>query len=245
MNTYKSICLMIPTYHRVDRLRTIIDSVFETLTSDVTVRFSFCVNVNDHETRDFIHKYLGKWCYEIIDENTIQPNLSLYFNLMYDNTKFKDSVVTMIGDDMVFKTKGWDTRILKEINDADGKLILFCDDDYVAHEKCCVQLFTTREVVEPTKKPFMCTHFHADMIDMIWFMVGKITGLLKYLPDVIIQHNHSTKQQKEEWDLTFQRLAPIQQISNKNEGVRLAVCYATLCARNMIESGVGSWNTLQ
>lgn len=245
MNTYNKICLMIPTYHRVEKLKLLIDSVFRTVDDLDNICFSFCVNVNDHETRDFLNSYFDGCGYEIIDENTMQPNLSLYFNLMYDNTKFRDAIVTMIGDDMIFRTQEWDSRIIKEINKADGKTLVYCDDDFIAHDKLCVNLFTTREMVEATKKPFMCEYFHADMIDQVWYMVGLITGTLKYLEDVVIQHNHSTKLQKDEWDLTFQRLSPVQQVANSKENVKLAICYATVCARNMIESGVGKWNTLQ
>lgn len=247
MNTYTRICCMIPTYKRVWSLKRIVDSAYLTASDKNNIVFSFCVNTKDEETRDFLKSY--GWpsddCYEIIDEKTIQPNLSLYFNLMYDNTRFKDAIVTELGDDMIFQTLGWDKKILEEINAADGKLAVYCDDAFVAHEKCCVNLFTTREVVDATKKPFMCEFFHADMIDMVWFMVGNITGTIKYLPDVIIEHDHNTKKEKDDWDSTFKRLAPIQKQANAKENVKLAVAYATLCARNMIESGVGKWNTLQ
>jgi hypothetical protein len=90
----------------------------------------------------------------------------------------------------------------------------------------------------------MCEFFHADMIDMIWTLVGAMTGTLCYLPDVIIQHNHSTKKSEDEWDETFKRLSPVQKAANGKHNQKLAIAYATLCAKNIIESGVGKWNIL-
>jgi hypothetical protein len=243
---YKEICLMIPTYKRPQKLKELIDSVYDSAYDISNVKFSFCVNVKDEETRLFLNDYfINKNTFEIIDESTMQPNLSYYFNKMYDETKFKNAIVSMIGDDMVFKTKGWDTRILNVINNASGNALVYCDDNFTSHELCAVNLFTTREVITATKKPFMCTEFHADMIDMIWTMVGTMTGISVYLPDIIIQHNHSSKESKEKWDETFQRLSPIQKQANNKTGVKFAVAYSTLCAKNLIESGVGLWNTLK
>lgn len=243
---YKRICLMIPTYQRPERLETILNSVYDTVSDINSLCISLCVNKSDEITRQFIKDY--NWPntnYEVIDEETKQPNLSYYFNLMYNQTRFKDCVVSEIGDDMIFKTNGWDEKILKAINDTNGLGIVYCNDDYIAHDKCCVNLFVTRKLVGLTKKPFMCEFFHADMIDMVWTMVGAMAGLLYYLEDVIIFHNHSSITSKDQWDYTFQRLAPVQRVANSEANRKLAIAYSTIVARNLIENGVGEWNVLQ
>lgn len=243
---YDKICLMVPTYKRPLRLMSLIDSALRLAEDPRRLRFSFCVNKDDQETRDFLaSRYWpvpDSW--EVVNEETMQPNLSLYFNLMYEHTQFRDALVSELGDDMVFITKNWDTRILSEINRENGKVLVFCDDDYIAHEKCAVNAFTTREYVAATKKPFMCEFFHADMIDMILTMVGSLTGTLRFLPDVIIRHNHSTRDPEDKWDETFKRLSPVQKTANGKQNQRLAIAYAMLCAKNLVEAGVGRWNTL-
>jgi hypothetical protein len=243
---YNKICLMVPTYKRPLRLMSLIDSALRLAEDPSRLRFSFCVNEADRETKDYlVSRYWPvKDSWEVINETSQQPNLSLYFNLMYKNTQFKDALISELGDDMVFMTKNWDVRILDEINRADGKVIVYADDSFVAHEKCCVNLFTTRKMVEATKKPFMCEFFHADMIDMIWTMLGSVTGTLRYLPDVIIQHNHSTRDPEDKWDETFKRLSPIQKVANKKQNQKLAIAYTMLCAKNLIEAGIGKWNVL-
>lgn len=240
---------MVPTYKRIKSLKTLIDSVFDTVGDNKNVCWTFCINKNDVESSEFLYNYFFEHSEQdfcIVKEETIQPNLSKYFNQMYDETLFKDAVVTEIGDDMIFKTKDWDTRILAELNRHDGLRIVYCNDDFTAHERCCVNLFTSRELVERTKKPFMCEFFHADMIDVVWTLAGVMSGLLTYFEDIKIFHNHNTrKKSTDDWDDTFKRLNPIQRASNSKENHKLATCYATIVARNLIESGIGKWNVLQ
>ena len=112
-------------------------------------------------------------------------------------------------------------------------------------QKLCVNLFTTRKIVNATGKPFMCELFHADMIDVIWMNVGIFTQTLKYLHNVILQHNHNTRLYKpDEYDETFERLRPLQELANSKENQRIAQIYATFTAGNMIKAGIGAWNTL-
>jgi hypothetical protein len=103
-------------------------------------------------------------------------------------------------------------------------------------------MFTTRIPVIAQNKPYMCMEFHADMIDAIWTITGRITNIIKYLSDIKIKHNHMSNYTAEQRDETFNRLEPIRQ--NAREKMGYAIAYATLCARNMIENGVGTWNTL-
>ena len=246
---YDKICLMVPTYKRMFQLILITDSALRLADDPTRLRFSYCINTTDTVSREYVQNrfFPSKDCWEIIDETTKQPNLSLYFNKMYNETRFNDpgTLVTELGDDMVFLTQGWDTKILEEMNAADGNAIVYCNDNYIAHDKCCVNLFVSRQLVEATRKPFMCAHFHADMIDVIWTMIGAMTGTLRYLPEVYIQHNHSTKKKEDEWDETFQRLSPVQKSANSPQNKRFAIAYSTIVAKNLINAGIGKWNVLQ
>lgn len=244
---YTKINLMLPTYHRIENLNRIVQSVIDTTENIDNIRWTFCINEKDTQSLEWaIRAFENHDIFHVITENTRQPNLAKYFNMMYDDTVFKDAVVTMIGDDMIFKTKGWDLRVLEEINKYNGYRIVYCDDDYIAHDKCCVNMFTTRRMVDKTKKPFMCPFFHADIIDVVWTLVGKMSGTLTYLEDVIIYHDHNTRKSNElDWDETYKRLAPVQKVNNDGSNRRLAISYATIVARNIIEGGIGKWNVLQ
>lgn len=244
---YNKINLMIPTYKRQRNLQTVISSALNTASDSRVLAFSFCVNRKDQDTVDFINKFDFKGAVScIVYEDTRQPNLALYWNKLYDETPFncEDVLVTMIGDDMEFATKDWDIRILDKINQFDGNAIVYCAIDKPERNAGSTNLFLTRKIVKATKKPFMCEHFHADMIDVIWWCVGKATQTLHFLPDVVIKHNHMSALPKEQWDETHKRLVPLQLMYQNESYLKLAKSYATIAAANMIENGIGKWDLI-
>ena len=66
----------------------------------------FLVNISDNETIHYLNDYslqddFNGW--EILYENLESPNISEFFNQMYEKTIFNqdDTLVSMLGDDMV------------------------------------------------------------------------------------------------------------------------------------------------
>jgi hypothetical protein len=212
---YDRIALMLPTYGRCDTyLPRFIESAIATASSPKTVCFAFCVNVKDVKTQEFLKAYDFKgheW--EWIPESLPSPNLARYFNILYKLTSFGDpgTVVSMVGDDMLIETPGWDEKLLNQINYYDGVGVFFCNDDYISRERCAVNLFVTRKMVEATGRPFMDESFGAEMIDVVWTEIGRVTKTLHFYPDIIIRHDHNTRKPKDKWDATFKRLNVLQE----------------------------------
>jgi hypothetical protein len=216
---WDKICIMLPTYGRSDTLLPkFLSSCIQTAGNLKNLRFAFCVNWNDEETIRFIkaHPIYGTGVCKIVRENLPSPHLAKYFNMLYDGTKDfgDDCLVSMLGDDMSFKTPGWDTAILNQVNWYNGGGVHWCNDDYIAKERLCVNMFVTRQYVEATEHSFMDETFPAEMIDLVWYLVGKQTKHLHYLPDFIIKHDHNTAKPKEQWDKTFNRLRPYQMLAH-------------------------------
>jgi hypothetical protein len=182
----------------------------------------------------------------VITENTKQPNLSLYFNLLFDKTRFNspDTLVSMFGDDMVFDTKGWEDTFLRAMNAGDGKVLVYGDDGYIAHERLSVHFVMSRDRVLAAGQPFMCPLFSADMIDLVHYLAGVYTGTLCYLPNVLIRHEHFTKGSPADWDATAQRIAPVQNCVRTKENQALAGTYATMLAGELVKHGYGKWDKL-
>jgi hypothetical protein len=245
---YNKIWLMVPTYKRVEWIKRFMESAVLKSDSPLNIAFCICVNKKDKMTLDFIQMLKSEMKTNIlfVEESTIQPNLALYFNMMYDAVVEaeggEDCIVSMLGDDMVFETKGYDTHLLDEINKHEGIGVFWCDDGYIAHEKCCVNLFVTKKFVDATGKPFMCPFYKADMIDAIWWMIGRQTQTCHYLDDVVIKHFHNSAFKS--FDETFQRLRPLQISANAPDMQQVGKAYAALVSGNLISAGYGSWNTL-
>lgn len=194
---YDKICVMLPTYGRANtKLPVFLRSLFDKTDNIDNICVSFVVNKNDKDSV----KCIDAMCkdvveYEILTEDTTKCNMSYYFNLSYDNTRFKDrsTCVSMFGDDMVFVTKGWDSIMLNKINDKSGFGIVYGDDDNCQHADLCVHFITSRMYVEMTGKPFMCPEFGADWIDNIHMRTAKELGAAWYIPELHIRHDHFSK----------------------------------------------------
>lgn len=212
---WDKILIMLPTYGRSRTLLPeFINSCIGTVSNKDNIHFLFCVNKNDKETKDYLENsiiYKSKMG-DVIEEDLPTPHLAKYFNMLYDKAcEFqKNYLVTMMGDDFKFITFGWDKEVLELVNKYNGMGVFWCNDDYIAKERMCVNMFVTRQYVELTEHPFMDDAFAAEMIDYVWYQVGKQTKHLHYLPNVIIKHNHNTAKPKERWDDTFNRLRPYQ-----------------------------------
>lgn len=225
---YDRICTMLPTYGRHDSyLPMFIESAIKTASSPRNVCFAFCVNENDRGTKDYLKScdFRGHE-YEMIMENLPSPHLAMYFNLLYLNTRTRTqpgTMVSMFGDDMVFETPGWDKTILEWANRYNGIGVFFCNDAFEARDRCCINLMVSKKMVELTGRPFMCPEFEAEMIDVVWHRVGKITKTQHFFPDIIIRHNHNRRKPRLGWDATYTRLQAIQKRVHDRGGKRRAI----------------------
>jgi hypothetical protein len=215
---------MFPTYGRYNTsLPVLLKSCIDTCSNLQSICFAICINENDAKTEDFLREFFSAPELKnipciVVKENLPTPNLAIYFNMLYDTVveKFRDEriVVSMFGDDMEFKTPGWEATILREINKYNGIGVYWCNDNYIGGDHCPVNLQVTQQMVQATEKSFMNPIWPIDYIDDVWYWLGSYTKSLHYLPHVIIQHNHNTKQSKDKWDPTFKRLRSQKHIVN-------------------------------
>jgi len=212
---------MVPTYKRSrTSLPVLINSAVAHVAHIENICMSFCVNVLDIQTQQFLETAGFTFEWEMILEHTTSPNLAKYYNIMYNQTIFKDPsiCVSMIGDDMQFKTQGFDVQLLELINSYDGIGVFWLNDNFIARERMCVNMFATRKFVDATEEPFMCELYPADMIDYLWYKVGAYSKSLHFLSNVILQHNHETKKPESLRDETFNRLVPFRASAHTQYG---------------------------
>ena len=237
--TYDKINLMIPSYKRLDMLKTAIESACATAAHIENLVFTVLLNEKDCSNYDMSNTPAPTF---ILKENLDVPNLSAYFNQMYDQTAFKGEnvLVSMLGDDMEFKTQGWDTRVIDTINAHNGIGIVHCNDDFCSFGACPVNMFTTRKFVNAcmdSDSIFMTPQFRRYFMDEIW---GKVADLLEcnyYLPDVIIKHNHTSG--KSSSDETYNRLQRIGEREMAG-GMDIARSYIWPYVERMVENFLDS-----
>jgi hypothetical protein len=235
MGYYNRINLFIPTFRRISCGRFIkcVRSAISQADDIKNICITVLINEDDDESQEYFKNPVDLTCdYQVLHTNTFPPSLSKFFNQIYDQTKFNDpqTLASMIGDDMVFITKGYDTAILNKINEIDGVGMVYCDDDYCQHDNMCVNLFTTRKLISATGKPFMCELFPVDFIDSVWMNFSRRMGLFNYLGDVKIKHEHSPN------TATWMRLRNFYFEAAKN--VHLLNGYVDEMCNNVIKSGI-------
>jgi len=208
----EGINIFLPTRKRPDRLRKFLSSMKETADDVGRLHVVFVVDIGDVDTVTAIESECDDLVsYQIIwNLETKAPHLAYFYNRCYAETEhWQDNwAVSMFGDDMVFVSQGWDTAFLAALNEDEGVAIVYGDDDYIQHEKMCVHLVTSRKLVRATRHEFMAP-FAADMIDTVWKQVGQMCGLLRYLPDVHIRHEHNGQLKPEHRDSTWTRLQTV------------------------------------
>lgn len=234
----EGINIFLPTRERPDRLDKFLTSMVETAEDPSRLHVVFVIDIGDKESADVAsacevsHQIL--WHLD-----TGKPHLAQLYNRCYATTeKGSDEwAVSMFGDDMVFVSEAWDTRFIEELNAADGHVIVYGDDDYVQHGKLPVHLVTGRPLVRATRRPFMAPEFRADMIDTVWRVVGEKCGLLRYLEDVHIRHEHNGQLKPEHRDDTWKRLNAVKM--HQGKGYKLVEAIAEQIATTLKEAGYG------
>ena len=102
-----------------------------------------------------------------------------------------EEIISMIGDDMVFLTPGWDEMLIEEFKTAKLDLIhgVYCNDGYHG-EKLAVNFFCHRRYAELMNGKFMREEFKINWIDQWLHQVFQSVGRLKYRGDIMIEHRH-------------------------------------------------------
>lgn len=237
---YNKINLMFPTYKRVKigKMPRLVNSCIEYADNIDNICMTILVNHDDHETLDWLAKRKIPCEHHIITTYLVRPHLARYFNHMYNATRFKSDscLVSMMGDDMHWETKGYDTRILDIANKTNGIGIYYCFDKFSWGNLLCVNLFVSEKFVRATGRPFMCPLFAVDYIDVVWMRVGQLTNTLYLLSDVILKHDHASGKSEAEWDDTFNRLRAHWPGAQKHMGI--IADYADEIVAKLKESGI-------
>jgi hypothetical protein len=122
----------------------------------------------------------------------------------------------MIGDDMVFKTKDWDLKILEEFKNgpADNIKAVHCNDDCHG-AKLAVNLFCHRKYAE-IMGGFMREEFKINWVDQWLHQMFSAFNRLTYRGDIMIEHRHWVLG-KNAHDKTAERMATadVNKISDK------------------------------
>lgn len=211
------IAILVPSRERMNRRLTLLSSIITSVSDINNVNIYFGVDKDD-PTRDLIYKVSKAIpCVKIVDIDNDGKFIGLgkMWNICVQNST--EEIISMIGDDMVFKTPNWDIEIIKEFSDLcpnDKIKAIHCNDEYHG-AKLAVNLFCHRKYADVMGQ-FMREEFKINWVDQWLHQVFNAFGRLKYRNDIIVEHRHWVLG-KDNRDRTADRMAvaDVNKISDK------------------------------
>lgn len=222
---------MLATYGRSKTLLPrFLDSVISNIGDKARVCFCFCVNRKDIDTKNYIEKRFKNngILYELFYENLPRTNLSYFWNMMYQQSKFgPETIVSLVGDDMQFETKGWEKEIIDKVNKHHGIGVFYCIDKIMGNYPHAQQFYTRKFVDAQKPYPFMCPLFPMDGIDVVWSTVARWLKCLIPVETAVVFHSRYERRVKP--DATRKRINSVHAIAIARSGLRKQ--YAAKCMR--------------
>ena len=185
------IAILVPSRERMNRRLTMLMSILTSVKDINNVNVYFGVDEDD-PTRDRIKKIAAAIpCVKIVDIKNEGKFIGLgkMWNLCSDAST--EEIISMIGDDMVFATPGWDEMLIEEFKNSPADKIygVHCNDGYHG-EKLAVNFFCLRKYADLMNGKFMREEFKINWIDQWLHQVFSSVGRLKYRGDIMIEHRH-------------------------------------------------------
>jgi Glycosyl transferase family 2 len=212
------ISVLCPTRNRPDSVRRLINSGLDTAYGPV--EFIFYCDLDAPLPKDVTERP------EVKVINGERITLSQMWN---ECQKLATADVFMqCGDDVVFRTKNWDKRILDTFEEYPDKVaFVFCNaKDW--GDKLGTHGFLHRKWVE-TVGYFTPPHFTSDFGDKWIDELGRLVGRRVYLSDVVTEHMHPIWG-KSSWDATYtERL-------NRHSGENLDALYESLAGQRLADA---------
>ena len=184
------IAILVPSRERMNRRLTMLMSILTSVKDINNVNIYLGVDEDD-PTRDRIKKIAAAIpCVKIVDikNNGQFIGLGKMWNICTDNST--EEIISMIGDDMVFTTPGWDEMIIEEFKNApaDNIKAVHCNDGCHGR-KLAVNLFCNRKYAQIMGR-FMREEFKINWVDQWLHQEFSAFNRLTYRGDIMIEHRH-------------------------------------------------------
>jgi hypothetical protein len=184
------IAILVPTRGRMNNRLTLLFSILTTVSDINNVNVYYGVDKDD-PTLPLIKKVANAIpCLKVIEieNNGKFLGLGKLWNILVEEST--EEIISMIGDDMVFKTNDWDQMILDEFAKSPSDMIkaVHCNDDCHG-AKLAVNLFCHRKYAEVLGR-FMREEFKINWVDQWLHQVFSAFGRLVYRGDIMIEHRH-------------------------------------------------------
>lgn len=110
------------------------------------------------------------------------------FNEVAVEQALRYKAICFIGDDHRFRTPHWEALATSRIDANNGWGIVYGDDKFKGQELATAAILSSNVI---NTLGYVCpqTMLHMCM-DVVWMDIGRETGILSYVPEIVIEHMH-------------------------------------------------------
>jgi hypothetical protein len=182
--------IIVPSRGRPERAALMVKSA-KTTAREPTVRVVVAVDPDDEKLDEYRR---------VISDLIVLPERLGYsrsLNIVAYQEWDQHDILGAFGDDVIFQTRGWDHKVRKALATPG---IAFGDD--LAHHEAHPTAVWMSTSIAKALGWLALPDCHHQYVDNAWWEIGNALGLLRYLPDVVVEHMHPAYQ-KAELDDTY------------------------------------------
>ena len=182
----KTISIILPTRGRSVNLIRLVESIILTTTNTENIEVCICVDHDDMESASALIPFSDKIDIKIAIGSR-QKKHGFYWNRAWQLAT--GDVLQMSSDDFIYRTKGWDVEILKEINKFEDKMVFVYGEDGIQRGKLGTHFFIHRRWADALGE-FVQMHTNVFYHDTWVDVLGTRIGRRKYRDDLLFEHMH-------------------------------------------------------
>jgi len=179
--------ILCPTRRRPGQVLALIDTAIKTAAHPERLQFVFYVDGDDPTRAEVQNLKLDAPGRPIIVITGPRVVLSQMWNECY--AQAQADVLMQCGDDIRFRTRGWDTKVLSQFLRYPDRIVLVHGQDGIQGDRVATHGFLHRRWVEVVGY-FVPPIFASDYNDMWLTEVADLLQRRIYLPDVYTEHMH-------------------------------------------------------
>jgi len=187
----EGISILVPTLNRPKSVAEFIAAVQATAKHPDRVEIVFGIHDDDKASREALAQLQDTSMVDVtiavIDRYPDgKIHLANLWNQLYPKTKYQ--ILGYFGDDVIFKTPGWDDEVCKEFA-KDRNILLCCNDVHVQRGKQATLFFTHKSTHEKLGF-YLPPKFRRWYMDTFLDVVYRNCGKLHYREDIVTEHMH-------------------------------------------------------
>lgn len=184
---YGKLAILVPTKGRPQSITRLVESAIKTAIDPSRVRFYFCIPADDYGSRNIIKAMNNLNIFIIDEQNDKEVNLSKFWNQLYEASRDWADYFGFYGDDVEFKTQGWDNQIVEEFEKhRDLPWLVRTNDCY---QTTMAVLFFTNRLLHEIAGYYLPEYYRNVDMDTHWSHITRDAGCHTFLDKTVTYHH--------------------------------------------------------